>query len=126
MSYSFGPTAAVGGAGFSTTGVVFGMARTVGVVVCAGLLAAVYQTVNDEARLALGGLRQRRQIRSERNQAMIEALVGSNLDARYQYDILNARNAYRQALRLLCDPDVMQSEKTIIRQAIFLAHNTDD
>lgn len=124
MSYTFSPTMAVGG--FNTTGIMFGMARTVGIVICAGLLAAVYQTVNDETRLAIGGIRRKREVRSERNTAMLEALLGSNLDARLQYDLLGARNVYKRALRLLCDPEVLASEKTMIRQAIFLAHNTGD
>lgn len=94
------------------------MARSVGIILCAGLLAATYQLAGDETRAILNNLRLRSQYRRARHENILIALLGSTLAADLQDQLLRSRDSFQACMTLLADPQLAPESRTLIRQAI--------
>jgi hypothetical protein len=97
--------------------------RTVGIVVCAGMLAAIYQAASDETRSLLNSLRARNRFRQARHEAVLLRTLGTTLSPPIQEALLRSRNAFKQSLALLADPDVPTEQKATLRQALETAYS---
>ena len=96
-----------------------GMGRTVGVLVGAGAMAACYQLMLDESRgliRAVSAQRYRRYVRHER---MLVELLGKGLTPEVQSQLLNTRDAFKKALELLTDPNLVQLDIELLRAALI-------
>jgi hypothetical protein len=95
------------------------MSRTVGIVLGAGALAAVYQLTHEETRAALNEWRRRSQYRTARHEALLILLISSTLSLPLQERLLGSRDradaecaAPHQALRQY-PADTPNSQKTL-------------
>jgi hypothetical protein len=92
--------------------------RTVSVVIGAGLLAAIYQTASDEARLLLGSIRTRSKVKQVRYETVLLNSLGSELPVELQTELLKARNPFKIGLAMLTKPEISAEHKAIIRVAL--------
>lgn len=94
------------------------MGRTVAVVVCAGLLAAIYQVAQDELRAAVQGLHKRHRFDRARDEFVILHVLGSNLEADLQDSLLRARNPIKRIVAMLSEPDTSEEVRRELRQIV--------
>lgn len=94
------------------------MARAVGVVVGAGVLAASYQIAYDEGRQVITNLRSAGQQRRARNDVVALALMSTELPLQAQDSIRRSRDALRTAIRLVTDEATPENYRLIIREAL--------
>jgi hypothetical protein len=94
------------------------MGRTVGVVLSAGALAAVYQVTHDEMRLTLNRWRARSQFRQQRHEALLTTLLGSSLSVPAQNRLITSGDAFKAALRLLIDTTTSVADRSVLIAAI--------
>jgi hypothetical protein len=94
------------------------MSRTVGIVVGAGMLAAVYQVTQEETKVTLSSWRERRRYRVARHEALLIVLLGSLLSYPLQERLLASNDAFKTALEVLADPATEQRDRECIRAAL--------
>lgn len=94
------------------------MARAVGVVFGAGLLAASYQIAHDEGQALVHGLRAGARHRRTRNDAMMLALVGTDLPLDLLAHLRRARDVFRTCMSMVTDPATPDDHRAIIRTAL--------
>ena len=90
------------------------MARAVGVVLTASVLAAGYQIAVDEGRLFINGLRSSSALRRARNDAALLLLMNSELPIELKDKLRRARNVFRTGMAMLTDPAIAQEDRQII------------
>lgn len=100
------------------------MAQYAGMVVMAGILAAVYQLVHEETRGSLQLMRQRWRYRSVRHEGLLMELLGSPLPFGLQDHLLASRDAFRTCLEMLADPAIDIEDKDLIRQILRQVHGS--
>lgn len=94
------------------------MGRTIGIVIAAGLLSAVYQVAQDESRDLLARLRLARRFRDHRNEIILVSIAGSDLEYGLQQLLLRARDATRMALFMMTQPGLTREDHEILQQAV--------
>jgi hypothetical protein len=94
------------------------MARAVGVVVGAVLLAASYQIAYEEGRDVVRTLRANVAQRRVRNDAVVLALMTTDLPIQMQDQIRRSRDAFRAAMALVTDEATPENFRTTIREAL--------
>jgi hypothetical protein len=94
------------------------MSRTVGIVVGAGMLAAVYQVTQEETKVTLSSWRERRRYRVARHEALLIVLLGSPLSYAHQERLLASNDAFKTALEVLADPATEPRDRECIRAAL--------
>jgi len=94
------------------------LARQVGVVLGAGLLAAVYQLTLEEGRGLVQAIHARGRARRERHERLLVATLGTSLDPTLQNRLLRSRDAFVAARAILADPDVAQADRDRLRAAL--------
>jgi hypothetical protein len=94
------------------------MARAVGVVLGAGLLAASYQIAYKEGQAIVHSLRVGARHRRARNDAVMLALIGTALPLDRLGDLRRARDVFRVCMTLLTDPSIPDEHRAIIRAAL--------
>lgn len=97
------------------------MAQTVGIIVSAGLLAALYHAANEEAKSLLQNIQVRSRVRQARHEAILLYTLGSELNLVLQEHLLQSRDAFRAALMLLTNPHVVDDERRLLRDALYRA-----
>jgi hypothetical protein len=95
------------------------MARAVGVVLAAGLLAASYQIAYDEGQAFVHSLRVTARHRRARNDAMMLALIGTALPLDLLDHLHRARDVFQVCMTLLTDPSIPDDHRAIIRGTLF-------
>ena len=95
------------------------MARALGVVLGAGLLAASYQIAYDEGQAIVHGLRVDARQRRARNDAMMLALIGTALPLDLLDHLCRVRDVFRVCMTLLTDPSIPDDHRAIIRATLF-------
>jgi hypothetical protein len=90
------------------------MAKALGVVVTASVLAASYQIAIDEGRQLINGLRSASAQRQARNDAITLLLFGSPLPIELKDKLRRSRNVFQAGLRMLTDPAVAQEDRDTI------------
>jgi hypothetical protein len=119
MSFAtIGQPAARAGATLLRGATLTAMARTVGIVVSAGVLGAIYHVVNDESRSLIQHARVRRQYRRQRHELILVATLGSNLDVQVQDKLLRSRDTFKTITALLIDPDTTPDTRLKLRAAL--------
>jgi hypothetical protein len=91
------------------------MARAVGVVVGAGMLAASYQIAHDEGQTFVQGLRDSARQRRSRNSALMLALVGTALPLRLLKRMRRSRDVFCECMAMVTDPALPDEHRAIIR-----------
>jgi hypothetical protein len=94
------------------------MSRSVGIVVSAGVLAAIYQLTHEETRAWLRTWRSRAHYRRARHEALLIQVLGSELPIPLQERFLASRDAFWTALELLADATVSAHDRKAIRCAL--------
>ena len=94
------------------------MAQSVGIIIAAAILAAVYHLVQEETRTAIHNLRARSRYRRARHEGLLLGTLGSQLPVVIQDRLLYSRDAFRVALVLLADPTVNDLDKAILRDVL--------
>lgn len=94
------------------------MGRTVGVLVGAGVLGAIYQIITEEARSQLQGIRQRAHLKRVRRDAVLIKLLGTELSPELQLALAVSRKPYETAIRLLALPQISTRDKELIRDTL--------
>ncbi len=94
------------------------MANAVGVVVGAGVLAAGYQIAYEEGRQIIGNVRNNAALRRARNDAVVLALLSTELPLQAQDSIRRSRDALRTAIKLVTDEGTPENYRLIIREAL--------
>jgi hypothetical protein len=97
------------------------MAQTVGILVAAGLLAAIYNSANEETRAILQNIRSRRRFSQARHEAILMTVLGSELALDLQDCLLNSHDAFRAAMILLASPLLSPEERDLVRRALHMA-----
>jgi hypothetical protein len=122
FSQTVGPAAKLGGTLLRATSL-GAMARAVGIIVGAGLLAAIYHTANEETRAVLHSIRLRRRYSQARHEAILIAMLGSSLDLTLRDNLLRSRNAFNEALALLVNPELSDEDRELVRSALYRSCN---
>lgn len=121
MSFSSPPPSAfpprVGGGTLRATSIA-SMGQKVGVVVGAGVLAAIYQIVGEEGRTILADIRRRSALKRARRDAVLIGLLGSTLSPDLQLILMKARNPYDTALKMLAHPLVNYQDRELLRETL--------
>ena len=94
------------------------MANAVGVVVGAGMLAAGYQIAYEEGRQIIGNVRNNAAVRRARNDAVVLALMSTELPLQVQDSIRRSRDALRTAMKSVTDEGTPENHRLIIREAL--------
>ena len=94
------------------------MAKAVGVVAGAGMLAASYQIIYEEGRELVGSIRSNATQRRNRNDAVSLVLLTTELPIAAQDKIRRSRDAFRAAMALATDPSTPEHHRTILRDAL--------
>jgi hypothetical protein len=94
------------------------MANAVGVVLGAGVLAAGYQIAYEEGRQIIGNVRNNAALRRARNDAVVLALLSTELPLQAQDSIRRSRDALRTAIKLVTDEGTPENYRLIIREAL--------
>jgi len=94
------------------------MGRSVAIIVCAGLLAAIYHMALEETRSFAHNIRLRAQYRRSRHDALLVALLGSPIEAHLQHELLESSDAFKTSMNMLADPLVATGNKAYLREAI--------
>ena len=102
------------------------MAKGFGVLLAAALLAAAYQLVQEETRIAIHNMRARSRYRRARHESLLMAALGSHLPPLIQDRLLYSRDAFRVALEMLADPTVIGADKELIRHFLMEIHGSRD
>lgn len=127
LTTTIAPTVVKTGANVLKATSLAAMGRTVGIIVCAGLLAAVYQTAQEEMRSAVQGLHKRRRYTQARDELIILHVLGSNLEVDLQDSLLHARRPLKSIISKLTEPDtsddVRRELRQIVRSTLGLARN---
>jgi hypothetical protein len=131
MSFSTGATALPFGAQTGTQAFTRGatlgaMAQGFGVLLAVALLAAAYQLVQEETRIAIHNLRARSRYRRARHESLLMVALGSHLPPLIQDRLLYSRDAFRVALEMLADPTVSDADKELIRHFLMEIHGSRD
>ena len=100
------------------------MAQSVGIIIAAAILAAVYHLVQEETRTAIHNLRARSRYRRARHEGLLLGTLGSQLPVVIQDRLLYSRDAFRVALVLLADPTVNDLDKAILRDVLQRIHGS--
>ena len=100
------------------------MAQSVGIIIAAAILAAVYHLVQEETRTAIHNLRARSRYRRARHEGLLLGTLGSQLPVVIQDRLLYSRDAFRVALVLLADPTVNDLDKAILRDVLQQIHGS--
>jgi hypothetical protein len=95
------------------------MARAVGVVLGAGLLAASYQIAHEEGQAIVHGLRLGARHRRARNDAVMLALFETALPLELLEHLRRARDVFRTGMTLLTDPSMPDDHRAIIRATLL-------
>jgi hypothetical protein len=90
------------------------MARAVGVVVTASVLAASYQIAVDEGRQIITGLRSSSALRRARNDAALLLLLNSSLPIELKDKLRRARDVVKTGMAMLTNPAIAQEDRDII------------
>jgi hypothetical protein len=122
MSFSTGATALPFGAQTGTQA--FTRGATLGLATA--LLAAAYQLVQEETRIAIHNLRARSRYRRARHESLLMVALGSHLPPLIQDRLLYSRDAFRVALEMLADPTVSDADKELIRHFLMEIHGSRD
>jgi hypothetical protein len=91
------------------------MARALGVVLGAGLLAASYQIAYDEGQAFVHSLRVSARRRRARNDAMMLALIATALPLDLLDHLHRARDVFQVCMTVLTDPSIPDDHRAIIR-----------
>ena len=102
------------------------MAQSVGIIIAAAVLAAVYHLVQEETRTAIHNLRARSRYCRARHESLLLGTLGSTLPVLIQDRLLYSRDAFRVALQLLADATVSDVDKDLIRQVLQEIHGSRD
>ena len=94
------------------------MANAVGVVLGAGALAASYQIAYEEGRQIIGNMRNDAAVRRARNDAVVLALVSTELPLQAQDSIRRSHDALRAAIKLVTNEGTPENYRLIIREAL--------
>jgi hypothetical protein len=94
------------------------MAKAVGVVAGAGMLAASYQIIYEEGRELVGSIRSTASQRRTRNDAVSLVLLSTDLPIAAQDKIRRSRDAFRAAMALATDPSTPEHYRAILREAL--------
>ena len=94
------------------------LGRTVGVMVSAVTLAAVYQSVLDESRGWLRATSTGRQRRHARHEAVLVTALGRGLTPETEQRLLKCRDAFDEAIKLLADPKLAEGDRTLLRSIL--------
>jgi hypothetical protein len=119
------PPAGSGGVGMRSAGRLLragslsSMARAVGVMLGAGLLAASYHVAYEEGRAFFDALRTNGARRRNRNDAVLLVLMATELPLPAQDRIRRSRDAFRAAMALVTDLNTPEQYRTIIRTALI-------
>ena len=97
------------------------MARAVGVVLGAGLLAASYQLALDEGRTLIQGMRMRSAHRHTRNEAVLLALLETKLPVELQDHLRRSRDVVARCMQLLTNGQLPEDHHAIIHGALTKA-----
>jgi len=95
------------------------MARAVGVVVGAGLLAATYQFVYEEGRAFVHNLRLSSAHRRARNDALMLVLLNSKIPIETQDRLRRSRDVVNACMRLLTNPAFPPDQHAVIHHALI-------
>jgi hypothetical protein len=101
------------------------MAKAVGVVAGAGMLAASYQILYEEGRGLVGSIRSNATQRHNRNDAVSLVLLTTELPLPAQDKIRRSRDAFRAAMALATDPSTPENYRAILRDALSRLVNRD-
>lgn len=94
------------------------MGRTLGILVGAGVLGAVYQLTSDETKASINSMRIYGQFKRQRHEAILVATLGSALSPDLQNQLLRSRNAFKTAMKLLADPLLSVENRETLRSVI--------
>ena len=94
------------------------LGRTVGVMVSAVTLAAVYQSVLDESRGWLRATSTGRQRRHARHEAVLVTALGRGLTPETERRLLKCRDAFDEAIKMLADPKLAEGDRTLLRSIL--------
>lgn len=101
------------------------MAKAVGVVAGAGMLAASYQILYEEGREVVGTIRSNATQRRNRNDAVSLILLSTELPIAAQDKIRRSRDAFRAAMALATNPSTPEGYRAILREALSRLVNRD-
>jgi len=90
------------------------MARAVGIVLGAGILAASYQLAYDEGRTLIQGMRMQTAHRRARNEAVLLALLETKLPIELQDQLRRSRDVVSRCMQLLTNAQLPENHHTII------------
>ncbi len=99
-------------------GSLLSMARALGVVLGAGLLAASYQFAYEESRMVVHNIRIAGARRRARNDALMLLLLSSPLPIGLQEKLRRSRDAVNASMRLLTSPALPRDQHAIIHAAL--------
>jgi hypothetical protein len=94
------------------------MARAVGVVLGAGVLAASYQIVYEEGRTIVFNLRANAQQRRARNDAAILVLYNLDIPIEVKEKLQRSRDMFRTGMSMLSDQTITAEHRTAIHDAL--------
>ena len=94
------------------------MARAVGVVLGAGLMAAVYQFSYEESRQLVHNMRQNGAYRRARNDRLMLVVLNSKLPIEMQEALRRSRDVVRACQKLLTHPALPPEHHAIIHAAL--------
>ncbi len=94
------------------------MARAVGVVLGAGLLAASYQFAYEEGRTFVHNMRLSSAHRRARNDALMLVLLNSKIPIETQDRLRRSRDAVGACMRMLTNPTLPQDQHDVIHAAL--------
>ncbi len=97
------------------------MARAVGVVLGAGILAASYQLAYDEGRTLIQSMRMQSAHRRARNEAILLALLETKLPLEMQDRLRRSRDVMARCMQLLTNAQLPEGHHAIIHDALTKA-----
>jgi hypothetical protein len=94
------------------------MARTVGVVLGAGVLAASYQITLEEGRTIVFNLRANAQQRRDRNDAVLLVLDNLDIPIEVNEKLRRSRDMFRTGMSMLSDQTITAEHRAAIYDAL--------
>ena len=93
-------------------------------ILAAAILAAVYQLTQEETKRIIEAIRSRSRYRSERNDALLLEVLGSQILPDLQDRMLRAYDTFRAAMKVLADPSVDYQDKQILKAILHRLHGS--
>jgi hypothetical protein len=95
------------------------MAKTLGVIIGGGFMAAVYQSAHEEIKTSIDNWRSRKAYVRGRHELILARLLGTELEPNLQQMLLHSKDSFSTCLLILGQPTtkVAQTDKDRIRQA---------